>query len=254
VRPRSASWRSNPRSQWTPPGVQPVAGFVQDQHLGVAEQGSGQAQALTHAEREAADPPAGRLGEADLVEDLVGAVEGQTGGGGDDPQVVAGAAAGMEAGGLQERADVADGIGQLPVGSAVDPGGPGGRGDQAEQRAQGGGLAGPVGAEEPDHGALVDLEAEVVDGGDRSEALGESLDGDDGHGLLLRPVGLLSEADQRRGAGHLDGRRRGRRCRRLPADSYASAASCMSGAQVYFWTGPGSFGSPVGYRLSQYRV
>src|SRR5215204_1687030 len=93
----------------------------------------------------------------------------------------------MEAGGLQDRADVANGIGQLPVRLAVDPGAAGGWGDQAEQGAQGGGLAGSVGAEEPDHGALVDLEAEVVDGDDRSEALGESLDGDDSHSLLLRP-------------------------------------------------------------------
>jgi hypothetical protein len=33
----------------------------------------------------------------------------------------------------------------------------------------------------------VDLEVEVFDADDRSEALGESLDGDDGHSLLLCP-------------------------------------------------------------------
>ena len=43
-------------------GVQAVGRLVQDQHLGVAEQGGGQAQALAHAQREATDPPAGRLG------------------------------------------------------------------------------------------------------------------------------------------------------------------------------------------------
>jgi hypothetical protein len=40
--------------------------------------------------------------------------------------------------------------------------------------------------------------AQAVDGDDLSEALGESLDGDDGHGLLLRPAGLLVEADSSR--------------------------------------------------------
>jgi hypothetical protein len=105
----------------------------------------------------------------------------------------------MEAGGLQERADVADGVGQLPIRLAVDPGAAGGRGDQAEQGAQGGGLAGPVGAQEADHGALVDFEAEVVDGEHVAEALGESLDGDDGHGLLLCPRPARTSRPIRRG-------------------------------------------------------
>jgi hypothetical protein len=82
-------------------GVQTVGRLVQDQDLGVAEQGGGQAQPLAHAQGEPADPPMGRLGQANLSQDLVGPGQGQTGGGGDDPEVVAGAAAGMEAGGLQ---------------------------------------------------------------------------------------------------------------------------------------------------------
>jgi hypothetical protein len=45
--------------------------------------------------------------------------------------------------------------------------------------------------------------AQVVDGDDLSEALGESLDGDDGHDLLLRPVGLLVETDTSRALGTL---------------------------------------------------
>src|SRR5512133_3947774 len=101
--------------------------------------------------------------------------------------MVAGAAAGMEAGGLQHRANLANRIYQFSIQLAVDSGAAGGGGDQPEQGAQGGGLAGPVGAQEADHGALVDLEAEVVDGDDLPEALGESLDGDDGHSLLLCP-------------------------------------------------------------------
>src|SRR6266536_2867447 len=177
VRPWSARWRRSPRSQWMPSGSRPLAGSSR----------TSTAEALAHAEREATHPPPGRVGQADLVEDLVGPRERQAGGGGDHAQVVAGGPARVEARGLEQGADVAARVGELPVGPAVDPGGAGGRGDQAEQHAQGGGLAGPVGAEKACHGALVDLEAEVVDGDDVAEALGESLDGDDGHGVLLAP-------------------------------------------------------------------
>jgi hypothetical protein len=164
---------------------------------------------LAHPQREATHPPARRLGQANLLKHLVGPGEGQAGGGGDDLEVVAGAAAGMEAGRLQDRADLADGVGQLPIRPAVDPGRPRGRGDQPQQHAQGGGLAGPVGAQEPDHRALVDLEAQVVDGDDPSEALGESVDGDDRHRSPPLPsAGLLVEAGPVKGVWRLDGTER----------------------------------------------
>jgi hypothetical protein len=100
--------------------------------------------------------------------------------------VVAGGAAGVEAGGLQQRADLADGVRELPVGQAVDGGAAGGRGDQPEQHPQGGGLPGPVGAQEADHRAFLDLEAEAVDGDDVAEAFAESVNGDGRHERLLR--------------------------------------------------------------------
>jgi len=53
-------------------GVEAVGRLVQDQHLGVAEQGGGQAETLAHAEREPADPPAGGVGQADLAQDRIG--------------------------------------------------------------------------------------------------------------------------------------------------------------------------------------
>jgi hypothetical protein len=52
-------------------GVEPIGGLVEDQHLGVAEESVGDAQALPHAEGVVADPAVGFLGrEADLVEHL----------------------------------------------------------------------------------------------------------------------------------------------------------------------------------------
>ena len=53
--------------------------------------------------------------------------------------------------------------------------------DQAEQHAQRGGLAGPVGAEEADDAALLHGEAHVVDGDQAPEALGQPVELDGGH-------------------------------------------------------------------------
>ena len=89
VRPSSARPRRKAAQPVDALGVEAVGRLVEDQDLGVAEQGGGQAEALAHAEREAADPAAGVGGQPDLVEGLVDPVPGQPGGGGQDPQVVA---------------------------------------------------------------------------------------------------------------------------------------------------------------------
>jgi hypothetical protein len=143
--------------------VEAVGRLVQDQDVGVAQQGGGQAEALAHPEREAPDPPAGGRGQPRLLQDLVDPRRGQPGRGGQDPQVVASRAARMEPALLQHGPDPPGRVGQLPVGPAVDGGRARGRGDQAEQHPQGGGLAGPVGAEEAGHRPRVDLEVEAVD-------------------------------------------------------------------------------------------
>ena len=54
-----------------PVRVQPVDGFVEDQHLRVAEQRSGEAEALTHAEREAPRSASRRPREANEPQNLV---------------------------------------------------------------------------------------------------------------------------------------------------------------------------------------
>ena len=51
---------------------------------------------------------------------------------------------------------------------------------EAEQRAHRGALAGAVRAEEAGHAAGLDVEREMVDGGDAAEALGEVVDLYDG--------------------------------------------------------------------------
>ena len=91
---------------------------------------------------------------------------------------------------LEHDPDLRERIGEPGVREAVDGGRPGGGGDEADKRAQGGRLAGSVGSEEADDLALVDVEAQVVDGPYRAEVLGEVLDRDDGHGpAMMRGAG-----------------------------------------------------------------
>ena len=164
-------------------GVEAVGRLVEDQDLGVAEQGGGQPEALAHAEREAPDPAAAGGGQPGLLQDLVDPPRVEPGRGGQDPEVVAGRAARVEPARLQDRPDPAGRVGQLAVGPAGDGGRAGGRGDQAEEHPQGGRLAGAVGAEEAHDRPGVDLEVELVDGEHVAEALGEALDADGRHGV-----------------------------------------------------------------------
>ena len=72
-------------------------------------------------------------------------------------EVVAGPAAGVEAGGLQLGAHLAGRVGQRGEGAPVEGGPPAGGGQQAQQQAQGGGLAGPVGSGQSDDPARVEF-------------------------------------------------------------------------------------------------
>ena len=171
-------------------GVEAVGRLVEDQDLGIAQQRGGEPEALAHPEGELAHPPAGGAGEIDEVEDFVDPIGGHLPGQRLDPQVVAGRAARVGAGGFQHRADPVERVGQLPVRATADRGGAFGRLHQTQEHSQRGGLARPVGAEETDHRAGVDLEAEMVDGGQCSETFGEVVDFDHCHwwSLLLQGV------------------------------------------------------------------
>ena len=103
-----------------PFGVEAVGGLVEHEDLGVAEQGGGEPEPLTHAEREAADASPSNRGQPDVGEHRVDPLVGQAGGGGEDAQVLAGPAPGMEAGRLEHGADVADRFVEGPVGLTVD--------------------------------------------------------------------------------------------------------------------------------------
>ena len=183
VRPSSARPADRPRSQWTPSGSRPLAGSSRIRTSGSPSRAAASPRRWRMPSEK---PPTRRRPAAaspTCSSDLVGAAAGRARPRRRGPGGGRGPAAGVEAARLQHGADLAGRVGELAVGPAVDGGGAGGRGDQAEQHAQGGRLAGAVGAEEAGDRPLVDLEVEVVDGEHVAEALGEPVHADRGHGV-----------------------------------------------------------------------
>ena len=93
-------------------GVQAVERLVQHQHRRVAEHRRGDAEPLAHAERVAAGLAAGGRLQPGLLDHLVDPPGGQALRVGQPQQVVAGAAAGLQRAGVQQRADVAQRVPQ----------------------------------------------------------------------------------------------------------------------------------------------
>jgi hypothetical protein len=180
-------------------GVEAVDRFVEEQSRRVAQQRRGDAEALAHPEGEPAGPAVRHVGQADLLEDVVGPPAVDAVGVGEPAQVVPGAAARVDGLGLEEGAYVAQGEPEVPVRVAVDGDPARGGGVEAHHHPHGCRLPGPVGAEEAGDFAGSYLEAEIVDGHGRPVALGD--------------VGELDHRI-RRGPGRRGGRTRRRRSQR----------------------------------------
>ena len=116
------------------------------------------------------------VGEADLGEHVVDARARQAGGGGEHAQVVARAPAGMEAGRLEHRADVAGRLGELGVGRPSIVALPlvGLTRPSSIRRVVV--LPAPFGPRKPVTAPCAGGEAQVVDRGDVAEALGQSVE------------------------------------------------------------------------------
>ena len=98
-----------------PAGSKPVGGLVEDEHLGVTEQGVGDAEALPHAQGVVAHSAAGfTIGEADQLEHLLDprSRAGPSSCGATREDLAAGAA-GVLGGGVEQHADVEPGVGQV---------------------------------------------------------------------------------------------------------------------------------------------
>jgi hypothetical protein len=87
--------------------------------------------------------------------------------------------------GIEQRADLTQGSDNLAVPAAIDERAASGRGIEAQDHAHGGGLAGPVRPEETGDPSGLHRKAEVVQRGERSEALGELVDLDHDWGVLV---------------------------------------------------------------------
>jgi hypothetical protein len=87
--------------------VEAVGRLVEDQDLRLAQERAGQAEALTHPERESLDAAFSGISEVDLVEHLLDAIVSQAGRDGEHPKVVASSSAGMEAVGFEHCTDMA---------------------------------------------------------------------------------------------------------------------------------------------------
>jgi hypothetical protein len=152
---------------------------------------------LEQLDAEPADPAIGSVGEPGEVEHVVDPGRVCLARHGLDPQVITGGPAGMEAGRLQDRTDLMQRLGQVQVDLPVDDGralvGP----HQAEQHPQRGRLPGTVRAEEADHRAALDLEAQVVDREHRPEPLGQAAHLDHGHDLSLPALAARPDAWRR---------------------------------------------------------
>ena len=194
--PIEAWWRMNVRSHWIPCGSRPLDGSSRMRISGSPSRAVASwsrwripRENLPTRRRATSDSPTSSRVSSTLV-------SGMPGRHGHRPQVVPGPARRVEAGGLEHGPHVLDGMVEVHVPASAEGGGALRDRDQPEQHAQGGGLARPVGPEEAGHPAGHHLEAQVVDGPDRAEPLGQAVDFD-GRGHVRR------YPDGRRRSGHL---------------------------------------------------
>ncbi len=180
--------------------VEPGRRLVQEQEAGAADQRPGDAEALAHAVRVAADAVLGPAGEIDGVErrvDLrarVAAVERR-----DELEVLAAREVGVEARRLDEARDA------LERAHAVDhrvapeePRAAAARADQPEQHAQRRRLARAVGPEVAVDVARLDGQVDVVDRRDLAVGLDEAARLDDGASRQHRPQRGLGRVRRQR--------------------------------------------------------
>ena len=153
--------------------IETVHGLVEHEHARVAEQGAGEAEPLTHPEREPADLAIGDRLEPHHRERLVDARERQPRRLRHDSQVIVRGARGVKAGCLERGAHRAQRVLQLGVRNPADRGRALARAHEAEQDAQRRRLARAVGTEKARHHARLDARRDALDGGHRAEALGE---------------------------------------------------------------------------------
>ena len=150
-------------------GVQAGGRLVEDEQVGVVDEGLGQADAAGHALGILADGAARARGQADHLQEHLDALAALAAGDLEEPAVVVerlvGVQEAVEVGLLGQEADAVldlDVAGRL----AEDPDAALAGVEQAEHHLDGRGLARAVGAQQAEDLALLDGQAQVADGGD----------------------------------------------------------------------------------------
>ena len=164
MRPSWASSVSRARIHWMPSRSRPLTRTVEDQDGRVGQQRRGDAQALAQSQRERASRLVGHFGQADRCEYVVHASQPDADRGTEGEQVVAGAAATVNALGVEQRADLSQWGGRVDVRSAIDQSGSGSRPGQADDHPHRRRLSGPVRTEEAGDDTRPDGGADAVDG------------------------------------------------------------------------------------------
>ena len=136
---------------------------------------------------------AGDVGEPDEFEHLADPPAVDAVAIGEPSEVVGGGPATVDGLGVEQRAQGSEGVGQLPVRSAVDADGACGRCVQAEDHPHGGRLAGAVWTEEAGHSARPDDKGDFVDRNRLAVALGEVVCLD--HGPSFRRLARIGDGD-----------------------------------------------------------
>ena len=166
--------------------IEAVDRLVEDEGLRIAQQGCGDAESLAHAEREAADPLAGHGIQSGEADDLVDARPADAVRRRDREQVRAGAATRVHGLRVEQDADLPQRRLEVGVARAVDGDAAAARAVQPDDHAHRRRLAGAVRPEEAGHHAGPHGERHLVDGGLRSEPLGQGM-GFDHDGILIPP-------------------------------------------------------------------
>ncbi len=157
--------------------------FVEEEDVGQVDHGAGEGDPLFEADRQFVGHAVLEAGEADHVEEF---------GGGEDGvvlfavntavefQVFMDFQVAVEGEFLRHVADpVFEAVSLAPDMITGDEGVAAGGVQNAEEHFDGGGFSGPVGAEEAEDFAGVDVEADVIDGGETAEIFGQFHDADD---------------------------------------------------------------------------
>ncbi len=158
--------------------VEAVGRLVQNQEPGVANQGSGETQTLTHAERELTSPFVGGGVESDLMQNRVNPCVVDSDGGGTNAEFLAAAATGMEPRRVDQCSDEPSRVVEAAIRLTENARPPARRLGETDEDAQRRGLTGAVWAEEAGHPSRRDRKAQVVDRVLITEGLGEVFDDD----------------------------------------------------------------------------